>query len=305
MSSRDRLFYYSLASVAAVSLAVVLLLILVLSTQSWPAISFYGPGLVGWEWRPSETRPEEASYGLLVPLAGTLVTSIIAGAIALPLSVAAAVMVEEYLPLGLRRPFSLLVDVMAGVPTIVYGLWGLRVLAPFLRDTVYRPLHGLLGWIPLFSCDPLTGSGVLTASLLLAVMITPYMFAIIREAYHSIPSTYREAVLALGATRYEAVRILLSMTRPAIVAALLLGLGRAAGETVAVALVIGSAFNPPVCLFTPSYTISSLIANQFAESSFYPYMTSALYFGGLVLLVIGLALNAGGLYYLSRARRFA
>ncbi len=302
MRESDKLFYYGLAAAATVSIALVALVVLVLSWQSLPALQYYGLGLFSDKWGPSEEGPEASSYGLLVPLMGTLVTGALAVLMALPLSVSAALLVEEFLPQRLRGPFSLLVDVMAALPTIVYGLWGLRVLAPLLRDYVYKPLHAVLGWTPFFSCQPVTGSGVLTASILLAVMITPYMFAVVREAYHSIPSTYREAVLALGATRFEASRLLLSMIKPVLVAAALLGFGRAAGETVAVALVIGSAFNPPVCLFAPSYTVSALIANQFGEATFYPYMLNALYFGGLVLLALGLASNALGLYYLGRVK---
>jgi len=223
-SRGDRLLYYGLAAPASVSLAVVVLLASILFWYSYPYFSRYGFNIASTSWKPDELHPERSMYGLLTPLLGTLATSLIAIIVALPLSVSAVLLVEELLPLRVRGGFTLVVDMMAGVPTIVYGFWGLRVLAPWLRDHVYRPLHTLLGWLPLFSCEPLTGANTLTAGIVLAVMITPYMFAIIREAYHSIPFTYREAVLALGATRYEASRIMLSMVKPAIIARIKSGL---------------------------------------------------------------------------------
>jgi len=299
----DRLFYYSLLPFAGATVAVVLLLAAVLGYYSLPALREYGASvIVGSEWRPSEESPREASYGLLVPLLGTLATAAIAVATAVPVALAMVVATEEVLPPRLRGLLGGVVDVMAAIPTIVYGLWGLEVLAPLLRRHVYPHLNSALGFLPPFSCRAYTGASYLTAGLLLGVIVVPYIYAIVREAYRSIPSKYRLAAYALGATRYEAVRILSGMVRPAVAAAVLLAFGRAAGETVAVALVVGSAFNPPTCLLAPGYTIASLIANQFGESFYYPLMANALYLGGLLLLAIGIIANVAGLRLLAGAR---
>jgi phosphate transport system permease protein len=193
---------------------------------------------------------------------------------------------------------------MAGLPTIVYGIWGLTVLAPLLKGA-YEGLHAILGWTPIFACEPAGGLSIATAGILLAVMVTPYMFAIVKETYRLIPMKYREAAWALGATRLEYTAIMVSMIKPAIVAAALLGFGRAASETVAVALVVGNSVAMPTCVIGPGITVSALIANQFPEANLYPLMQSALYTGGLVLLALGLASNALGLYLLSRVRRIA
>ncbi len=308
-SSGDARFYYSLIPAAIVSVVVLVLLLSILVYYSIPAVEYYGSTLfTSTKWRPVEGDPSASSYGLLVPLAGTLVTAVIAVVLATPLSVSAVFFSEELIPArfrGVRDVFASLVDLMAGIPTIVYGLWGVAILAPFLKDNLYEALYEALGFIPLFSCKPVTGSTVLTAGILLSIMIMPFMYAVMREAYRQIPSTYREAALALGTTKYEYSKIMFGMLRPALLAGLLIGFGRAAGETVAVALVIGNTFNMPSCLLAPSYTISSLIANQFANASLYPYMTNVLLLGGLILLLIGLASNILGLMYLRRVRYVA
>ncbi len=299
----DRLFYYSLLPFAAATVAIILLLAAVLGYYSLPALKYYGPSiLVEKEWKPSETSPDQARYGLLIPLLGTLATATIAVLVAVPVALAMVVATEEILPYRLRDSLGGVVDVMAAIPTIVYGLWGLEVLAPLLKEHVYQGLNDKLGWVPLFSCKAYTGASYMTAGLLLAIIVLPYIYAIVREAYRSIPSKYRLAAYALGATRLETVRILVGIIRPAIAAAVLLAFGRAAGETVAVALVVGSAFNPPTCLLAPGYTIASLVANQFGESFYYPLMANALYLGGLILLVIGIVANILGLRLLAGAK---
>lgn len=298
----DKLFYLGLLPVASVSFLVILATLIVLIAKSSPAITFYGLDLfVSTRWAPSEADPARASYGLLPAILGTVVTAVIAVSLALPASLAFVVAVEEILPERLRDIVSSVIDVMAGLPTIVYGVWGLVYLAPTL-NYVFAVLHSSLPWLPMFSCTPTGGLSVLTAGVILAVMVIPFMFAILKEAYRAVPWTYKEAALALGMTRYEYTRLLFSMIKPAVIAAVLLGFGRAASETVAVALVIGNAMNIPVCIIGPGITISSLIANQFAESNLFPLMQNALYAGGLVLLVLGLASNAVGLYFLQKVR---
>jgi len=301
-SRSDRLFLLSLLPPAATIVAAMMLMIYVFVYHSVPVLVREGlTFFASSRWSPS-TSLRSAFYGILPAIYGTLVTSGIAVAIALPLSLSMTLFLNEVAPPRIRAFFSTLVDMMAGLPTIVYGLWGLFVLAPLLQRLVMEPLHRYLGFLPLFSCPPISGYSVLTAGVILAIMVMPYTFALMNEAYASIPLTYREAVLAMGASRYEASRILLSMIRPAIVGSVLLGLGRAASETVAVTLVIGNTPTISPCLFSSGYTIASLIATQYGEAPLYPFMVSALYGAGLFLLVLGLALNTVGLALVTRWR---
>ncbi len=250
-------------------------------------------------WHASE-EPSEELYGVAAAIWGSVYTSLIAIAIALPLSVSYSVFVVDYAPKWLKNSLIIISDIMAGLPTIIYGLWGALVLVPFLREHVMKPLYEHLSFIPLFSYPPTTGYSYFSAGVLLAIMVTPFASAIIREAYSMVPFTYREAVYALGATRFEATKILIGYIRPAIVSGTILAFGRAIGETVAVSLVIGNTFNMTWQLFAPGYTVSSLIANQFGNAFIYEYMTPVLYAAGLALFLIGLAVNLLGLRILGR-----
>lgn len=299
----DKGFFLSLLPLASMVFAVFIALAYVVLSVSYPSISKFGLELfTGNVWRPSEEGEEFVNYGLLAPLYGTLMTSLIAAAIALPLSLSTVYLIEELARSKLREAFSTLIDIMAGLPTVLYGLWGVGVMVPFLRDNIMAPLHSFLPWVPLFSCEPLSGASFLSAGILLAIMIIPFMHSLIQDAYRSIPNAYREAALSLGANRYEYFGIMLSLIKPAVIASLLLGLGRASSETVAVALVVGNSFNISPCLFSPGYTIPSLIANQFSESNFYPYMQSVLYAGGFVLLLLGVAFSITGLVMMRKVR---
>ncbi|MEM3445852.1 MAG: phosphate ABC transporter permease subunit PstC [Candidatus Korarchaeum sp.] len=299
----DKGFFLLLLPFASIVFVVFIALTYVVLSVSYPSISKFGTKLFTENvWRPSEAGEEFVRYGLLAPLYGTLVTSLIAATIALPLSLSTVYLVEELARSKLREVLSTTIDLMAGLPTVLYGLWGVEVMIPFIRDSLMTPLHSYLPWIPLFSCEPLSGASFLSAGILLAIMIIPFMHSLVQDAYRSIPRTYREAALSLGANRYEYFRIMLSMIKPAVIASLLLGLGRASSETVAVALVVGNSFNLSPCLFSPGYTIPSLIANQFSESNFYPYMQSALYAGGLVLLLLGVASSITGLIMMRKVR---
>ncbi|MCE4604036.1 MAG: phosphate ABC transporter permease subunit PstC [Aeropyrum sp.] len=302
----DKLFYYTLLPFASTSLAIVLLLASILAVNSLPAIERYGLSLLTRNvWSPVELDPEASDYGLLAPLLGTLVTATIATMASIPIAASLVYVSEEVLPARMSRvrsAISILVDVMAGMPTIVYGLWGALVLAPLLLNYVYQPLNKYFGFIPLFACSPYTGLNILTASLLLSIMITPFVFAVVRESYTQIPLSYREASLSLGTTKYEHFRIMLGIIKPSLIAGALLGFGRAASETVAVTLVVGNAFNLPYCLLSPGYTVSALIANQFNNAPLYPYMESVLLFSGAILLLLGLVSNLAGLIMLSRVK---
>lgn len=297
----DRLFYLSLVPFAYIIIAALLLLALSITWKALPALEAYGIDLfLRNVWAPREDSPGD--YGLLAAIYGTLVSAFIAVVLALPLSVSLAIAVEELAPKPLRGAIAFLNDVAAGFPTIAFGLWGVEYLVPFLRDYVMRPLYSSIGFLPTFSCEPLSGASLLAAGTLLAFMVTPFMTALIREAYASVPFHLREAAASVSSAWYQEVLLVLGMIKPAIVAALLLGYGRAAGETVAVSLVVGNSFNVSLCLFAPSYTVSALIANQFGNATYYPLMPEVLFAGGVFLFVIGLVINWMGVRMIERVR---
>jgi phosphate transport system permease protein len=182
---------------------------------------------------------------------------------------------------------------------VIYGLWGLYVLAPALNQYVMTPLHQYLGFVPLFSTKPIP-TNLFTAGVLLAIMIIPFASSIIREAYSAVPHHLKEAAYSLGMTRWEVIRTLLGYIRSSILAGAFLALGRAMGETVAVAMVVGNTLTFPRSLFDMGYTIPSLIANQFPNAEAYSYMMPALYGGALILFVAGLIINLAGLYWMRR-----
>ena len=250
-------------------------------------------------WRATEEAGKEY-YGLAAAIWGSIYTSIIAIIVALPLSVAYSVFVVDYAPKKIKNILIVTSDVMAGLPTIIYGIWGAFILAPFLQQYVMTPLHRYLSFIPLFSSPPTTGFSYFTAGVLLGIMVTPFASAIIREAYQMIPFTYREASFSLGMTKYESTKVLLGYIKPAMFSGVILSFGRAIGETVAVSLVIGNTFNLSMSLFAPGYTISSLIANQFGNAFIYTHMIPIMYAAGLSLLIIGLIISIAGLYLLRR-----
>ncbi|WP_010478419.1 phosphate ABC transporter permease subunit PstC [Thermococcus zilligii] len=271
------------------------LMLLVYFFQSSPAFHRFGLGVYTRNiWKAAE-EPELEDYGLLAAIWGSIYTATIATLLSLPLAIAYSLFVVDYSPKRLKKPLIVMSDIMAGLPTVIYGVWGATFLVPFLRDWVMKPLHDHLSFIPLFSYPPATGYSYLSAGVLLAIMVTPFASAVIREAYSMIPFTYREAVYSLGATKFEATRILLGYIKPAIVSGMILAFGRAVGETVAVSLVIGNAFNLEIGLFAPGYTVSSLIASQFGNAFIYGYMTPVLFAAGLALFVVGLVVNVIGL----------
>lgn len=300
----DRGFYLSLLPFASLIFAIFLALTYVIASASYPSISKFGVKLFTENvWSPSEMGEEFVKYGLLAPLYGTVITSSLAAIIALPLSLSTVYLVEEMTNSKVKELLSTAIDLMAGLPTVLYGLWGLDVMIPFLRENLMKPLHSALPWLPLFSCEPLSGASILSAGILLAIMIIPFMHSLIQDAYRSVPWIYREAILSIGANRYEYYKMMISLIKPAVFGSLLLGIGRASSETVAVTLVIGNAFNISFCIFAPGYTIPSLIANQFSESNFYPYMQSTLYAGGLVLLILGALFSALALLMMRKVRK--
>jgi phosphate transport system permease protein len=237
--------------------------------------------------------PVRESYGVLQALVGTILTSAVAIALAMPMAIGVAVTINEILPARLRGIFGSLVDLTATMPTVIYGLWGLFVLGPTLQSLVNT-----------LARDTMTSPYTLfTAGVLLAIMITPYAAAVIREGYALVPKPVEEAIYAVGATRFEAVLIKLRYVRNYILGGFFLALGRAMGETVAVAMVVGGNFSRfTTNIFESGITISSLIALQFPNAAAYQYMVPALFAGALLLTLFGLAINAVAIYIIQRGQ---
>ncbi|ENN96247.1 phosphate ABC transporter permease [Methanocaldococcus villosus KIN24-T80] len=271
--------------------------------NAYPAIEKFGIDLfIKNIWIAAEEASRE-KYGLAAAIWGSVYTATIAVIFAIPIAICFAIFVNDYAPKWLKQILVIISDIMAGLPTIIYGIWGAFFLVPILKDTVMKILYEHFSFIPLFNYPPITGYSYFAAGILLGIMVTPFASAIIREAYAMIPQVYKEGLYALGCTKYEATKQLIKYISPAIVSGFILAFGRALGETVAVSLVIGNSFNLTYKLFAPGYTISSLIANQFGNANLYEYMLSTLYAAGLVLFIIGLVVNIIGVIYLMKWRK--
>ena len=282
---RSREFAFRLTT-GAFALAVALLVLAIgfeLSRQSWLSIQKFGFEF----WRTSRWDPVAGEYGALPFIWGTLYSSILALVIATPIALGIAVFISELSPAWLRTPLMFLTELLAAIPSIVYGLWGVFVLVPAVR--VVETRLGAFSSFPLFAGPPL-GVGMLAAALILAVMVIPFTSAVAREVLRTVPAAQREAAYALGATRFEAIRAAMFYARTGIVGAVMLGFGRALGETMAVTMVIGN--NPQISasLFAPQYTMAAVIANEFTEAADSLYL-SALIEIGLVLFIITLIVN--------------
>jgi phosphate transport system permease protein len=286
----DSLFRGTTAAVGGGLVLLLGLLILILATDGWRALSTYGLGFfTGTHWNPVAGREQ---YGALPFIFGTFVTSAIAMVFAIPVGVGVALLVNEAPSGWIRNPLAVLVDLLAAIPSIVYGLWGVVVLVPIMDRHVEPFLDSTLGKVPLigglFRCG-CTGGSLFTAGVLLSVMVLPIVTAVTREVIAVVPRDLREASLALGASRYEVVRqAILPYARPGIVGASMLGLGRALGETVAVALVVGNSTRITGSIFNPGYTIPAVIANEFREATSVGIHRSALLALALLLMVIAL-----------------
>jgi len=254
---------------------------------SWPSIVKFGPAFIfSSSWDPITSK-----FGALPMIFGTVMTSLIAIVLAAFIGIMAAVFLADFAPRWLGQPLSFLIELLAAVPSVVYGLWGLFVLAPFMRTTLGPALQHVLGWTPLFS-GPIYGVGLLTGGIILALMIVPTVTAISRDVIVAIPRDLREASMALGSTKWEtAMRVVLPAARVGIFGACVLALGRALGETIAVTMVIGNRPEISSSLFAPSYTLASVIANEFTEATTSIY-TSALIELGLILFLVSMAVNA-------------
>jgi phosphate transport system permease protein len=282
----DRLFQAVIYGAVALFVLVMVGIVGALVVESLPAIRRFGLGfIVGRDW-----DPVAEAFGALPFIYGTLVSSLLAMLIAVPMALGAAVYLAELAPFWIRPPVGFLIELLAAVPSVVYGLWGIFVLAPFLRVWVQPALGSTLGFLPLFQGPPY-GVGMLAAGLILSVMTVPFIATVSREVLLAVPNTQREAALALGATRWETTRMaVLRYGRSGLVGAVLLGLGRALGETMAVTMVIGNRPEISVSLFAPGYTMASVLANEFTEATSDLYL-SALVEVGLLLLVVTIVVN--------------
>ncbi|ACK67265.1 phosphate ABC transporter, inner membrane subunit PstC [Rippkaea orientalis PCC 8801] len=291
--------FIGLTLVFAVSIGLILLTIaIVITVRAWPAIQTFGLNfLVTSAWNPVAGREQ---FGALPVIYGTLVSSLISLLIAVPLGIGTAIFLSEnFIPLKFRTPLVFLVELLAAIPSVVYGLWGIFVLIPLVTP-IGVFLNQNLGWIPLFSTKP-AGPGMLPAGIILSIMILPIITAISRDSLASLPPELRQASLGLGATRWETIfRVLIPAAFSGIVGGIMLALGRAMGETMAVTMIIGNANRLSLSLLDPANTISSLLANQFAEAS--GLQVSALMYAALVLMILTLIVNVAADYIVSQVR---
>jgi phosphate transport system permease protein len=273
---------------AGLTVAVLVIVALALACASKQTLGEYGLGFItGTDWNPVEGRDE--AYGALPFIWGTLITSLIALIIAVPMSLGIAVFLAELAPAWLQRPTSFIVELLAAVPSVIYGLTGFFVLRPIMISTVEPALGKSLGFLPLFRGAPF-GNDVLLASVVLAIMILPTISSVSREVLRAVPNVMREGALALGATRWEMVRtVVLPYAKSGITGAVILGLGRALGETMAVTMLIGNKPQISASVFQPAATMASIIANQYPEA--HGRQLSALTEVGLLLFAITLVLN--------------
>ena len=282
----DKVFKAVLLAASASILLIVGAIIYMMVDNSMPTLRRFGIGfLFGSEWRPSQEV-----FGALPFIYGTLVSSLIAVVLAVPVSIGVAIFLVEQAPIRVARPIAFMVELLAAIPSVVYGLWGIFVLAPAIREYIGPTLQSTLGFLPLFQ-GRITGLGMLTAGIILALMITPIITAVVRDVLEAVPVTQREAALALGATKWETTVVVLGNAASGIAGAVVLGLGRAIGETMAVTMVIGNSPQISASLFEPANTIASLLAANFAEATDRLYL-SALIEIGLVLFLVTFVVNA-------------
>ncbi len=283
----DRIFRV-LLTLAALAVPLLLgFLVLELWLGSRLAIERFGFGFA----TSSTWDPVAEQFGALPLIVGTLASSFLALLIAVPLSLGVAIFLTEFAPGWLRQPVAFLIELLAAIPSVVYGLWGIFVLIPFLRATAFPALQGALGFLPFFQ-GTIYGPSMLSASIILAIMVMPYVMSVSREVLLAVPGSQREAALALGATRWEAVvTAVVPYARSGIIGAVILGLGRALGETMAVTMLIGNRHDLSTSLFAPGYTMAAAIANEFSEAVTDIHL-SALAYVALLLFVVTVIVNA-------------
>lgn len=289
-----------LTRAAAIAVLIILSGIIVsLVHGSWPAIKAFGFSFLYTEvWNPVTKQ-----FGALAPIYGTVMTSLIAMLIAVPIGLFIALFLTELCPMWLRRPIGIAIELLAGIPSIIYGIWGLFVFAPFLQQHVQPFLIDLFGPVPLLSTifeGPPYGIGILTAGLILAIMVLPFVTSISRDVFEAVPPVLKEAAYGVGCTTWEVVRyVVLPYARVGVIGGVMLGLGRALGETMAVTFVIGNAHRISGSILAPGTTISATIANEFTEADGVLY-TSSLIELGLILFLITFIVLAAARFMLMR-----
>jgi phosphate transport system permease protein len=299
---QDAVFRGTTRLFAALVLALLASIIVALGIAAAPALKAFGFGFFVTDvWNPVTKQ-----FGALAPLYGTVVTSVIALLIGIPLSFGIALFLTEMCPVALRRPLGTAVELLAAIPSIIYGMWGLFVFAPFFADHVQPLLARTLGaaWLigPLFQGAP-NGLGILTAGIILAIMVIPFIASVMRDVFEVVPPVLKESAYGIGCTTWEVVRnIVLPYTRIGVVGGVMLGLGRALGETMAVTFVIGNAYRIRASLFEPGNSIASAVANEFNEAAD-PVHRGALIALGLVLFVLTVAVLAASRVLIARLSR--
>ncbi|MBP1851484.1 phosphate ABC transporter permease subunit PstC [Rhizobium halophytocola] len=295
--------FFNLSRAAAI---IVLLLLggvaLSLIVGSWSALSTFGFSFLTTEsWNPAKDR-----FGALAPIYGTVVTSAIAILIAVPIGIGIAVFLTELCPRMLRRPIGIAIELLAGIPSIIYGIWGLFVFAPFIQTTVQPFFINLFADVPVLSsvfAGPPYGIGLLTSSMILAIMILPFITSITKDVFDTVPSVLKESAYGIGCTTWEVMRrVVIPYTRIGIMGGVMLALGRALGETMAVTFVIGNAHRISASIFAPGTTISATIANEFTEADGELY-TSSLISLGLILFFITFIILAVARFLLMRIEK--
>jgi phosphate transport system permease protein len=293
------LIFKGVLTVAAIAVPVLLaFLVYELWSGAALAIEHYGLDFI----TSSTWDPVAEEFGALPLIFGTLASSMLALLIAVPLSLGVAIYLTEFAPKSVRQPVAFLIGLLAAIPSVVYGLWGIFVLIPLLRSTVFPFLRDALGFLPMFQ-GPIYGPSMLAAGIILAIMVMPYIMSVGREVLLAVPNTQREAALALGATRWEAVTTaVLPYARSGIVGAIILGLGRALGETMAVTMLIGNRHEIAASLFAPGYTMAAAIANEFSEAVGDLHL-SALAYVAFLLFLVTVIVNAGARLLIWRVAR--
>jgi phosphate transport system permease protein len=300
---QDFLFHKLTMGFALSVLLVLVGIIISLMIGAWPALREFGlPFITSVEWDPVNDQ-----YGALIAIVGTLVTSFIALLIAFPVSFGIALFLTEICPAWLKRPLGTAVELLAGVPSIIYGMWGLFVFAPLFADYVQPFLAQTAGHLPVIGRlfqGPMMGIGILAAGIILAIMIIPFIASVMRDVFEVVPPVLKESAYALGCTQWEVVRkVVLPYTKIGVVGGVMLGLGRALGETMAITFVIGNAHKLSWSLFAPGNSIASTLANEFAEADSVLHVSSLFALGLILFVITFIVLSAAKLMLMGMARR--
>ncbi|OGB23116.1 MAG: phosphate ABC transporter permease subunit PstC [Burkholderiales bacterium RIFCSPLOWO2_02_FULL_57_36] len=300
---QDFLFHKLTMGFALSVLLVLVGIIISLMIGAWPALHEFGlPFITSIEWDPVNDK-----YGALIAIVGTLITSFIALLFAFPVSFGIALFLTEICPAWLKRPLGTAVELLAGVPSIIYGMWGLFVFAPLFADYVQPFLAQTVGQLPVIGQlfrGPMMGIGILTAGIILAIMIIPFIASVMRDVFEVVPPVLKESAYALGCTKWEVVRnVVLPYTRIGVVGGVMLGLGRALGETMAITFVIGNAHKLSWSLFAPGNSIASTLANEFAEAESTLHVSSLFALGLILFVITFIVLSAAKLMLMGMSRR--